>query len=489
MNNTKRKTALTATHFSVIVLFIFLLLVSSCVSAPKAKRTPAGEVELDTTTSDTKALEKAAGQNEAPEVTSPVESEKSITLLFAGDVMAHRPNYQMSDYNKIWDGVRETVNKADLAFCNIEAPVCDDIPYSTYPNFNMQSTYVDAVIKAGFNVFSLCNNHTNDQGLKGIEATMKWAKSISSKIISGGGGFDTFSPKEKQVSDGENTQPPYFSGLHNKGDPFSYCLIKKDGWTILFLAVVEILNRPDYASRMNYTPYNNSGREEFIAYTKKLRHDNPCDLFVVSIHCDDAEYIEDVTQRRANYYRALLGSGVDVIWANHPHIIRERSLVSDSNGVLRKVIMYGCGNTISAQRTDPQFNKADTPRDRTGDGVMFCVTFTKKTYVANGVNNSEDKGEGIGASPLFQQRSTTVSQNDFNCVQYSFASKDSCAPYISAYKPYYITTYKSPMGYIIKPLDDTFVKELNSNGQNSWAEYIKSRIKIVGGTKESVIVE
>lgn len=444
----------------MILLLIFLLFISGCQTT-KISQNNLGVIDTQITQN---VINDATPQNSTTDRAKEQKlKESTITLLFAGDVMAHRPNYQMQDYNKIWEGVKGVIKSADLSFCNIEAPVCDEIPYSTYPNFNMHSDYTKYVIDAGFNVFSLCNNHTNDQGLAGIESTMKWAEECSTLNAAGI----------------KNNNELYFSGLHKKSEQFSYCLIKKNGWKILFVAAVEILNRPDYASLMNYYPYNNSGREQFTAYVKKLREKNPCDIFVVSIHCDDAEYVEEVTARRANYYRQLLASGVDVIWGNHPHIIRERSLVSDSTGVLRKVIMYGCGNTISAQRTDPQFNSPNNARDRTGDGIFFEVTYSKNILTESDndgtqeTNNTPIKNNGEYEANNISENASTISEK----------------PFIKKTVAHYITTYKSPAGYVIKPLNNEFVKELEKTGDNKWVQYIKERIKIVESTKESIIVE
>ena len=140
---------------------------------------------------------------------TPPEKEDTITLLFAGDVMAHKPNFNMRSYNKIWESISGTVQSADLAFANIEAPVSKDLPYSSFPNFNMHPEYPEAAVSAGFNVFSLVNNHTNDQGLEGMRATAKWAETVHT-----------------QTQNAENGRTVYFSGLKKSPEEkFSSCII------------------------------------------------------------------------------------------------------------------------------------------------------------------------------------------------------------------------------------------------------------------------
>ena len=353
-----------------------------------------------------------------------------ITLLFAGDVMAHRPNFVMKDYNKIWEGIYAETQRNDIAFANIEAPVDDSREWESYPTFNMHSDYVDEVISAGFSVFSLVNNHSNDQKLGGIKNTILWSRGLHEKTKS-------------------TENPIYFSGLKDSPDaPFSFCLIEKNDWKILFVAVTEILNSNDYRSYLNYTPYTAEGRKNFAEYVKVLREENPCDIFVASIHSNEEEYVAEVKQTRRDYYQLLLENGVDVIWANHPHIIREREIYGDeATRDMRKIVMYGNGNTISGQRWQPQFENPMNAREDTGDGVMMRVTFSKNT----------------------------LSQYEKNVI-------------IAKYEPVYITTYiNEKREFVIKPLDDAFIKELAESGKGKWASYLQSRKEKAENTKETVI--
>ena len=87
--------------------------------------------------------------------------------------MAHNVNYRMKDYNKIYTDILNITQNDDLTFCNLETPVDGTIPYETYPTFNVQPPYLQAAVDAGFEVFSLANNHTNDQNGHGITETYK----------------------------------------------------------------------------------------------------------------------------------------------------------------------------------------------------------------------------------------------------------------------------------------------------------------------------
>ncbi|MBO7582494.1 MAG: CapA family protein [Treponema sp.] len=343
----------------------------------------------------------------------------TISLLFAGDIMAHSVNYVISDYPKIWRDVKYIIEPADLAFANIEAPVDDTKKPQNYPNFNMPQSYVEAAIDAGFDVFSLCNNHTNDQGLSGIQETQKTSKRLVQRS------------KER----GEEI---YFSGLKDgKKADFTYNLIEKKGWKILFLPVTEILNQPSYSDYINFIENSESARNAFITKVKELRQKNPCDLFVISIHANETEYTRTILDWRDEFYMQLLQAGADIIWANHAHIIKDRKYIFYHETNSQKVIMYANGNTISGQRTKPELTSSNPTgeRDNTGDGLMVKLTFKKQEN---------------GNPP------TLINSENF-----------------------FITTYINTANeYVVKPLNQDFIDYLWEVPRSDWARYIKRRIEI-----------
>ena len=343
----------------------------------------------------------------------------TISLLFAGDIMAHSVNYVISDYPKIWRDVKYIIEPADLAFANIEAPVDDTKKPQNYPNFNMPQSYVEAAIDAGFDVFSLCNNHTNDQGLSGIQETQKTSKRLVQRS------------KER----GEEI---YFSGLKDgKKADFTYNLIEKKGWKILFLPVTEILNQPSYSDYINFIENSESARNAFVAKVKELRQKNPCDLFVISIHANETEYTRTILDWRDEFYMQLLQAGADIVWANHAHIIKDRKYIFYHETNSQKVIMYANGNTISGQRTKPELTSSNPTgeRDNTGDGLMVKLTFKKQEN---------------GNPP------TLINSENF-----------------------FITTYINTANeYVVKPLNQDFIDYLWEVPRSDWARYIKRRIEI-----------
>ena len=396
-------------HHSSVLSFLFIsILFYSCGTTSEIINEPAEEVPL------TQAPE--------PEAQHLQHDKDTITLLFAGDIMAHSVNYYITTYEKIWRDVRDVISSADLAFANIEAPIDTTKAAASYPSFNMTRKYVQAAVDAGFDVFSLSNNHTNDQYKSGILETIKTTQAI------------------RQYTKENFGNDIYFSGTKTSADTslsaLTYNYFETNGWKVLFLPITELLNRPDASEYVNYIKPTDESRKAFIKYTQELRTSHPCDLFIISVHTSEPEYTRNITERQNQYYMDLLEAGADVVWANHAHIIKDRKLVIDTKRGRDKLIMYANGNTISGQRTKPELTSKNPTgeRDNTGDGLFYIVTMHREKDGSMKIKKCE---------------------------------------------PYFITTYINTANeYVIKPLNQDFVEYLYDVPRTNWAKYIERRIKI-----------
>ena len=396
----------TSTH--IFFLLLFTTLFYACGTTSQIINEPAEKAPL----------EEVPQEN----FNNPKHDKDTITLLFAGDIMAHSVNYYITTYEKIWRDVRDVISSADLAFANIEAPIDTTKAAASYPSFNMTQKYVQAAVDAGFDVFSLSNNHTNDQYKNGILETLKTTKAITAHT------------KEQLGND------IYFSGTKETADSrlsaLTYNYFESNGWKILFLPITELLNRPDASEYINFIKPTDEARKAFIKYAKELRQEHPCDLFIISVHTSEPEYTRHITERQNQYYMDLLDAGADVVWANHAHIIKDRKIVVNTKTGRDKLIMYANGNTISGQRTKPELTSKNPTgeRDNTGDGLFYIVNLHK------------DKDGSMK---------------------------------ITKCEPYFITTYINTANeYVIKPLNQSFVDYLYDVPRTNWAKYIERRIKI-----------
>ncbi|MDR3342745.1 MAG: CapA family protein [Treponema sp.] len=271
-----------------------------------------------------------------------------LVITFTGDIMAHDVNFMMHDYNMIYDELQEMLTSDDLTFGNLEAPVVSSLPYENYPMFNMQGPYVQAAIDGGFDVFSLANNHANDQGLQGIQETYQW-----------------FLEKRKEGI--------YSAGIKMEAyGPLSYQVIKTNGWTVLFAAITEILNVPIAQAYLDYIPPTQESRENFITDIIALRKLHPADVFILAVHVYEDEYKDYISDTRKTFFHALLDAGVDIVWAHHPHVMQDWETINTN-----KFIMYSMGNFISGQRRVLNSAHPEAPREYTGDSIVLQLRLAR----------------------------------------------------------------------------------------------------------------
>ena len=347
--------------------------------------------------------------------------------------MAHSENFSMKEeeFSLIWEDVKPLIIRNDLSFANIESPVIDTMEWKAYPLFNMHSSYVQEAVNSGFNVFSIVNNHINDQGLEGIYETRKLFQLLKDQSA-------------------ESARPVYFSGIKkSREDQFNYTVIEKNGFKILFLAVTELLNQNSYKSYLNFVNPDEKSFEILGKFIKDKKTETNSNLFILSLHTSEEEYVSKVSDKRKKMYRTLLNSGCDILWANHPHVIREYELFGNKQtGNLNKIIFYGNGNTISGQRRSPVYTNPENPRDYTGDGLLFEVKLVKK----------------------YNKEQTEIT--------------------IENYKSHFITTYiDSKRRFLLRNLDAKFIQSLKDKGKTKEEYYFTRRKEISENTKETIIWE
>ena len=102
---------------------------------------------------------------------------ETISILFAGDFAPCR-RYEALVLEKgrdIFGDLIDDVSNADLAFLNLESPLCSNgkAILKAGPNLKAHSDCIQAVVGAGFNVIGLANNHIMDFGEDGLNDTLK----------------------------------------------------------------------------------------------------------------------------------------------------------------------------------------------------------------------------------------------------------------------------------------------------------------------------
>ena len=297
------------------------------------------------------------------------ERPPPLNLSFVGDIMAHPPNFNMSNYDRIYRAVSPILLSDDLSFANLEFVVDNQRPMSGYPRFNVHTAYVEAALRGGFDVFSTANNHSNDYGKLGVLQTQHSLRGLSDRQDS--------TPLLDQYLD-QYQLPFYYSGLRRAKDGKLHIQsIHHRGWHIAFLAVTGTINEynagVDY---INYVPmYSKVANNELRELVKSRRANY--DLFILSYH-GGIEYQLEPNREKQQLFASLMEAGVDILWGHHPHVLQpvERYVRASGRSGL---IMYSLGNFISSQPWYLTPADWQLPLAYTGDSAIIQLNIRMTT--------------------------------------------------------------------------------------------------------------
>lgn len=268
-------------------------------------------------------------------ITENIESSKKsneITLIMAGDALLHSAVYNDAKYNlqnavdskskqafnydfsKMFIDIEPLISKYDLAFYNQETILGGkELGLSGYPAFNSPQEFGDCMLKIGFNLISLANNHTLDRGERAIIKSLQYWHNKS--VLASGS----------------------YMSLRDKNTSRIY---EKNGITYTMLAYT-------YGTNGIKLPKN----KEYLVniYTKEmLARDianvrDKVDLLIVSMHWGN-EYVMNPNKEQEELAHYLAELGVDIIIGNHPHVVQPIEWIGNT------LVVYSLGNMISAQK-------------------------------------------------------------------------------------------------------------------------------------------
>ncbi len=134
----------------------------------------------------------------------------TITIAAVGDIMMGScypsPLLPPENGKYLFDDCRELLKSADLAFGNLEGPLCDSGKPAKAAKkgkayvFRTPASYADNLARAGFDVVSLANNHANDFGSNGNLSTRKVLETAGIQFTGKEGHVATFNIKGASIA-------------------------------------------------------------------------------------------------------------------------------------------------------------------------------------------------------------------------------------------------------------------------------------------------
>ena len=271
--------------------------------------------------------------------------KRTITLLFAGDLMQHQSQIDAAktatgyDYSDCFKYLTNEIATADVAIGNLEVTLGGK-PYAGYPMFSAPDEYLYAIKDAGFNILLTANNHCMDRGKAGLERTIDKLDSLSL------GYLGTYVNPEARLK-----QYPY--------------LIEQNGFRIALLNYTYDTNGINVISPnvVNYID-----KELIEVDIEKAKSMKP-DAIIANMHWGE-EYISLPSKKQKELADWLLSKGVDHIIGGHPHVIQPMELRKNNLNGQDNIVVYSLGNVIS-----------NMSKRGTDGGALFKMTLEKDSTV------------------------------------------------------------------------------------------------------------
>lgn len=248
----------------------------------------------------------------------------NIRLAFVGDIMLDRGvkymvnKYFASDYGQLFIKVQDELRRYDVLFANLEGPISDkgsDI--GGLYSFRMEPRIIPVLKDAGFDIFSLTNNHVFNWGMTAYLDTLERLSEAGITYI--GAGFNGPEAYEEKV-------------------------LNVGGVKIAFLAFSEF--------RAGGTVSSSSDSGAAVIIEKEIKDSVSRaklnnDLVVVSYHFGE-EYQAEPNAYQRKYAELAIDAGADLIIGHHPHVVQTLEQYKNA------YIMYSLGNFIFDQYFSPE---------------------------------------------------------------------------------------------------------------------------------------
>lgn len=233
----------------------------------------------------------------------------SISIAAVGDIMIgnhtieYIENYGV-DYP--FDSTRKVLSQADIAFANLESPFTrTGTKFEKKFNFKVPPDYAGGLIRAGFDVVTLANNHILDYGSEGLKNTITVLDSIGLAFCGAGLTLD-------------QAQQP--------------AIIERNGFRVAFLGYSMVFPEEFWATRSRGGTNYPNNMEQNIRQADSL-----ADFIVVTFHWG-AEGMNYPRDYQKFFAHTAIDCGADLVLGHHPHVLQGLEIYKN------RLIAYSLGN-------------------------------------------------------------------------------------------------------------------------------------------------
>jgi poly-gamma-glutamate synthesis protein (capsule biosynthesis protein) len=220
-----------------------------------------------------------------------------LVILVGGDVNMGRGCGQKILRDPSYDPfqvVRPLLDTADLRMVNLESQLSDQNGETQSKHSQLVFTGppggADVLARARIDLVSLANNHAWDYGKAAL--------------------FETFDNLER-------AKVAYAGACRDPSRIYEPTVIRKHGWSVAVFAVTSIWNQGDYEQHPGKQHVAWAAFDLLENQLKRARSEH--DLVLVSYH-GGSEYVDVPMQWTRDFVRAVMATGVDVLFGHHPHV-------------------------------------------------------------------------------------------------------------------------------------------------------------------------
>lgn len=256
----------------------------------------------------------------SPETTLP-DPPRSFTLVATGDLLSHGSVLEQAradhggrgyDYSRMFRFVTPIITAADVAICHLETPIVPPgvAPGVSLPIFGAPPEIATEIARAGYDRCSTASNHSLDQRVAGIDATVN---ALEAAGLGQAGMARTAAealPARFEVNGIDVAHISASYGFNGFSPPAS------EPWRVNGIDVPLIVNQAHAARR--------AGAE----------------VIVVSLHWGIEGRVEPTVEQRS-VAEALSAADVDLIIGHHAHVVQP---IEQINGTW---VVFGLGNQLS----------------------------------------------------------------------------------------------------------------------------------------------
>lgn len=277
----------------------------------------------------------------------------TATVQVTGDLLIHKSVYSHAstggsayDFKPYFSQFSD-VFAADLCALNLEHPVDaygGNEKLSSFPYFNAPLELLDAVRHMGIDLCVTSNNHTFDQKLSGVQATLD---NIAAAGLDSVGSYAL----------PEDTDRLYIREVG--GIRIGVCAFTEH------LNGIYIPDGHEYCTVM--TGRDDDGRQMMLEHIARLKEAG-AEVIIACLHWG-IEYQDKPSDYQRLTAQLLCDAGVDVIAGSHSHCVQPIEWLTSSDGSHRMLTIYSMGNFFA--------NQTGLGKPKTQYGMVVSLRFVR----------------------------------------------------------------------------------------------------------------